>query len=272
VPSANQAFRNELLALAKTRADVSIKERVFNEDFNKMVMFVNHIPVGSDQMEDIFIQDERDVETINAVVASRGQIVTDPVRRVLIFQLFDGVIDRVDRSLRSTETIDFEQYDLKLDLESEMAKGRLKAPDQYEMSQEELWRTIDRFKDKGDHTRYLLYLMEAHKRYALPFSCLVLGLIAVPLGVQVRTKGRNMGISMGLAVFLVYYVLLTAGWSFGESGLYPPVVGMWMPNVVIGVGAFYMLRQANREMPIALVTWLNGLMRWFRNRSGAGEA
>ena len=271
VPASNQAFRNELLVLAKARADVSIKERIFNEDFNKMVLFVNHIPVGSDKMEDIFIEDDRDREMVNVIVASTGRIATDSKRRVLIFQLFDGVIDRVDRALMSTETIHFKQYDLKLDLESELAKGRLKAPDQYEMNHEELWRAIDDFKERGDETRYLIYLMEAHKRYSLPFSCLVLGLIAVPLGVQFRSKGRNMGVSMGLAVFLVYYVLMTAGWSFGETGLYPPIVGMWMPNIVIGLGALYMLRQVNRENPVILLVWLNQAVRWFKSKNGASQ-
>ncbi|MBU2552401.1 MAG: LptF/LptG family permease, partial [Proteobacteria bacterium] len=188
VPQANGAFRNELLALAKTRAEVSIKERIFNEDFKDMVLFVNHIPMGSNFMENIFIQDERDEEMVNVVTASRGRIVTDRKQRNLILQLFDGVVDRVDRRLETSETIDYKRYDLKLDLESALSKENLMKPDQYEMSQDDLWAAIENF--KREDTRYFLYLMEAHKRYALPFSCLVLGLVAIPLGIQVRSRGR----------------------------------------------------------------------------------
>lgn len=272
VPASNQAFRNELLALAKARADVSIKERVFNEDFTKMVLYVNQIPPDADLMRDVFIQDDRDSQTVSVILASNGRIVTDPRQRALIFELFDGVVDRVDRTLVSTETIYFNRYDLKLDIESELAKGGLKAPDQYEMDQEELWAAIDDLRDAPDRTRYNLYIMEAHKRFSLPFACIVLGLVAVPLGVQFRVKGRNWGMTMGLAVFLIYYVLLSAGWSFGESGEYPPSLGMWMPNIIIGVGALYMLRQANREAPIGLITLVNRLLGWFRSNGAAPAA
>lgn len=265
VPGANQAFRNELLALAKARADISIKERVFNEDFKKMVLYVNHMPLGSDRMENIFIQDERDAEMVNVILASNGRIVTDPKQRVLIFQLFDGLIDRVDRQLTSTETINFESYDLKLNLESELAKERLKAPDQYEMNLDELWTAIEGFKKKKDMTSVFLYEMEAHKRFSLPFACLVLGLVAVPFGAQSRMKGRNWGITMGLGLFLVYYLLLSAGWSFGESGDYPPVLGMWAPNILVGAVAVYMLRQANRETSIGILSLVDRILSWFRS-------
>ncbi len=29
-------------------------------------------------------------------------------------------------------------------------------------------------------------------------------------------------------------MMLSAGWVFGEAGIYPPGVGMWAPNVVMG--------------------------------------
>ncbi len=275
VPASNRAFRNELLALAKARADVSVKERVFNEDFNNLVLYVNHIPIGSDLMEDIFIQDERDPGVTNVIVARQGRIATDKTNRALVFQLFDGLIDRVAEDLGSTETIDFKSYDLKLDLESELGKEGLKAPDQYEMETDDLWRAIDDVKasdGEEDRTRLFIYLMEAHKRFSLPAACLVLGLVAVPLGVQFRVRGRNWGITMGLGVFLVYYILLSAGWSFGESGLYPPILGMWMPNIVVGGAALYMLRQANREAPIGFVSLLNRIMFWLRPDNGEGDS
>jgi len=272
VPAANRAFRNELLDLAKARADVSIKERVFNEDFKKMILFVNHIPLGSGRMKDIFIQDQRDEETVNVILAARGRIATDPARRNLVMQLEDGVIDRVTRDLTSTETIEFKSYDLKLDLESELAQGRLMAPDQYEMRLEEIWAAVEEFQEQNDEMHAYLYLVEAHKRFSLPFACLVLGLVAVPLGVQFRVKGRNWGITMGLAVFLVYYVLLSAGWSFGKLGYYSPALANWFPNIFVGVAALSMLRRANRESPILIVALIDRLLKWFRSTEESSES
>jgi len=190
VPSSNRVFRNELRALAKVSADIGVKEGIFDNAFKEMVLYVDHIDVSKGWMREIFIQDAREGEAANVINASHGRITTDKKQRTLVFELFNGVIDHIE------ESIVFERYDLKLDMESALSAENLRPPDQFEMNQDELWRAIDNF-DRSD-VRYYPYLLEAHKRYSLPFACLLLGLIAVPLGVQGRGKGRNWGVSMGL--------------------------------------------------------------------------
>lgn len=265
VPESNRSFRNRLLALAKARADVGVKERVFNTGFDDIVLFVNHVPVGSDLMEDLFIQDERDKQVASVIVASRGRIATDTRQRALIFQLFDGVIDRVNRKAETTETISFRRYELKFNLGGEPGRRGLLERDQYELPLDDLWVATEKLKGVDDRN-YRAYIMEAHRRLAVPFACLVLGLVAVPLGIQFREKGRSWGIAMGLVIFLVYYILLTMARSLGGMGYYPPALGIWMPNILVGAGALYMLRQANNEAPIIFLIVLNRILDWFRLR------
>lgn len=257
VPYSNRAYRNELLELAKVSADISIKERIFNNDFGQMVLYVSFIDLSQGWMRDIFIRDSRDAEMDNVVVASRGRIATDKKKRILVFELFDGVIDRVE------ETISFKRYDLKLDLESALSSQHLRPPDQFELDQEDLWTVINGF-DKND-IRYYTYRLEAHKRFSLPVASLVLGLIAVPLGLQGKNRGRNWGIIMGLGVFLIYYLLFTAGLSFGETGFYPPMLAMWMPNFIVGGAAVFFLRRANREAPIRLFGLVERIGSWLKS-------
>jgi lipopolysaccharide export system permease protein len=41
---------------------------------------------------------------------------------------------------------------------------------------------------------------------------------------------------------------LSAGWVFGEAGVYPPFIGMWVPNTVMGsIGIFLLIRTANER-------------------------
>lgn len=264
VPYSNRAYRNELLELAKVSADISIKERIFNNDFSQMVLYVNFIDLNQGWMRDIFIRDSRDTEMDNVVVASRGRIATDKKKRILVFELFDGVIDRVE------ETISFKRYDLKLDLESALSSQHLRPPDQFELDQEDLWTVINGF-DKYD-IRYYTYRLEAHKRLSLPAASLVLGLIAVPLGLQGKNRGRNWGIIMGLGVFLIYYFLFTAGLSFGETGFYPPMLAMWMPNLIVGGAAIFFLRRANREAPIRLFGLVERIGSWLKSNGRKSKA
>ena len=77
--------------------------------------------------------------------------------------------------------------------------------------------------------------VEYHKKFSIPFACLALGLIGVPLGLMVKQGGRMLGFGIGLAVIVVYYLLLQVGQNGGINGMLPPTLAMWLPNIVIGV-------------------------------------
>jgi lipopolysaccharide export system permease protein len=222
-------------------------------------------------MEDLFIQDNRDPEVAGIIVASRGRIATDPQKRALIFQLFNGVIDRFHQERDSTETITFDKYELKLQIGELGGDGTPMQRDQYEMNLDELWRVVDQLKTNND-PKYPTYLMEAHRRLALPVACIILGLIAVPLGVQYRARGRNWGLVMGMVVFLCYYLFMTLAHGFGDSGYYPPVLAVWAPNMIIGLVAVYMIIKANNEKPFFNVDRITRIFRINRHQHQGGPA
>jgi lipopolysaccharide export system permease protein len=62
---------------------------------------------------------------------------------------------------------------------------------------------------------------------------------------------------MGMIFFLIYYLMLSAGSVFGEAGLYPPAVGMWVPNVVTGGLGLFLLVRANNDRPVRIGSALN---------------
>ena len=70
-------------------------------------------------------------------------------------------------------------------------------------------------------TPYYKALIEFHNKFSIPASCMVLGILAVPLGVQSRATRKSYGLGLGLVFFLLYYLLLSLGWVLGKSGSYP---------------------------------------------------
>ena len=52
---------------------------------------------------------------------------------------------------------------------------------------------------------------------------------------------------MGIFSFLLYYLLLTAGYTLGKKGIYPPAIGMWLPNLTMAGIGVYFLFQATKE-------------------------
>lgn len=77
--------------------------------------------------------------------------------------------------------------------------------------------------------------VEYHKKFSIPFACFALGVIGIPLGLMVNKGGRMLGFGIGLAVIVVYYLLLQVGQNAGMNDVLPPAFAMWLPNIVIGV-------------------------------------
>jgi lipopolysaccharide export system permease protein len=77
------------------------------------------------------------------------------------------------------------------------------------------------------------YLVEFHKKFAIPVACVVFVLLGVPMAVAGSRSGRGISVSLALAVFLVYYAFLMGGEKLADRGRLNPVVAMWSANVVL---------------------------------------
>jgi len=102
-----------------------------------------------------------------------------------------------------------------------------------------------------------------HRRFSIPVACLALSLIAFPLGIQSKTTKRSYGLILCLFFFLLYYLMLTAGYAFGENGAYPPAIGMWLPNFVMaGLGLFFLFQTA-RERNLMIELLFKRIQKFF---------
>jgi len=61
--------------------------------------------------------------------------------------------------------------------------------------------------------------MEIHKKFSIPFACLVFGLIGLGLGASNRRDGKLASFVLGIAVIFVYYVLLWLGQAILALGV-----------------------------------------------------
>ena len=118
----------------------------------------------------------------------------------------------------------------------------------------ELERHIRSFETETEDYREAL--IEYHMKFSIPAACLVLGLLAIPLGLELRSNRKSAGLGMGLMVFIMYYVLLSAGRSLGEVGMVAPAWGVWFPNAIFGVAGVVMLVRCAREKSLY---WMDGL-------------
>jgi lipopolysaccharide export system permease protein len=253
LPWGHNQFENVVFEVAHSRADLALRERVFLDSFGKMTMYVNRLP-GERLMQDIFIVDERDPEKVNTVVAKRGRLFPGKDGHVIL-RLYEGTMHGVDTSLRSARNASFDTYDIQLET-GVMNNAQRQGKHRKEMYLGELLAEMD--KNATDERKYTLLDMEFQQRFAYPFSCLVMALIALPLGTHWQ-GGRSWGVIAALAVFLVYYLMLSLAWSLGDTGFYPPKIGVWMPNIAFGILGFFMFKAEVSEKPLPILDALGNL-------------
>ena len=57
--------------------------------------------------------------------------------------------------------------------------------------------------------------------------------------------------------------MLAAGFAFGENGVYPPVIGMWLPNFTMAVIGVYFLLQTTKEKTLKIEHLLQRIAQFF---------
>ncbi len=84
-----------------------------------------------------------------------------------------------------------------------------------------------------------MHLIEWHKKFSLSAACLVLFFIGAPLGSIIRKGGLGMPLIVAIIFFLIFHLLNMFGEKFVKQGLLTPLVGTWLPIIVLTpVGTF----------------------------------
>jgi lipopolysaccharide export system permease protein len=263
LPWGNRGFINTLYAIAQTKADIDIKERVFNDDFEGLVVYVEKVPIQGRKMEGVLIHDEREKGKSNTIFSTEGYLFNDPKSQEVILRLLQGEIHRFELETQTYQRIQFDTYDLKLELAKTFeAIGRKLR--EHEMSIDEIEAKIDRMKKEGKNTAS--QEVELHKRFSVPFACIVFAIIGVPLGIQPRRSGRSHGFVFSIFILLGYYIALTASEMFAVRGMIPPFLAGWAPNILFGSFGIYLLVKAANDSPFGPSLWLTQLLDFIQEK------
>ena len=269
-PAANLALKKELYHIAKSRITTALKEKVFNDDFAKILIYVEEVVPPGNTSQGVLIVDRRNRARENIIFGKVALIFSDEESKTLSLKLFDGTVYEREKNRSGFSQTRFNTYDLKLDLEETFSPVQKKEREPKEMSLRRLRTTIRLKEAKG--LRPTPELIELHQRFAFSFAPLILSLLGVSV-VMVPTRsrtGRSWGLVLCLSWLLVYYALLSMGKALGEREVIPAVIGLWLPNVALGLIATHLFRKALKESPLGIQTKLEDLS-WHLSRRFANN-
>jgi lipopolysaccharide export system permease protein len=87
-------------------------------------------------------------------------------------------------------------------------------------------------------------VVELHQRIALPMASLIFTLIGAPLGLQPHRASSSIGLGLSIVIIFVYYSIMTVSTALGQSGTVPPVLGAWLPNILMIAFGAWLIRRA----------------------------
>jgi lipopolysaccharide export system permease protein len=88
------------------------------------------------------------------------------------------------------------------------------------------------------------YLIEKYSRLAYAFSTFILTLIGVSLSSRKVRGGIGLHIGLGLALSFSYILFMRFSTMFAVGGSIPPLIAVWIPNLLYAVIALVLYRLA----------------------------
>jgi lipopolysaccharide export system permease protein len=77
------------------------------------------------------------------------------------------------------------------------------------------------------------------------------------------------GVTLGIGIFLVYYIMLSAGRGLGENNVLPPFFAVWTPNLLSFLLVIYLWTKLHKETPFYITLLGRPLARLRRAVLGA---
>ena len=112
-----------------------------------------------------------------------------------------------------------------------------------EMTMRELRRQIALMQTQYVNTNKLE--AELYQRVSVPMASLIFTLIGVPLGIQPTRNSSSAGFAMSVIIIFFYYALMTMGNAFARGGVLPPMLAVWIPNIVGIIAGAILFRRAS---------------------------
>lgn len=226
----NEKNREQILGNATISTQLSKTEYIFINSYNRQGKR------GSGYVYQKFDNDKRLVHQIIGAEVSWDE----KARKFVITNFLDKKLAKNDAEVLSsgaTTTQDFHHGPE--ELFPDQLLGQTKTTP-------ELLNFIQREKDKGNGNLNT-YLNELYQRTAMPFSIIILTVLALALSSEKKRGGIGLNLALGIALAFVFVFSFQFLSVVSENKTLPPMLAMWLPNIVFSpLALFLYFRRANQ--------------------------
>lgn len=205
---------------------IKIPQGEFVDITDDVTIRLGKVDAAAREAKDIFLEMREPNGARTVITAEKGGISTTPDITRLLLKLSRGRQLFVDDGGERLRTLDFDAFDLEVDLPA-IAVFRARGGQASEATFSEITALL------GDAAArsaplYLPYRAQFHWTILHPLTFLVLPVLAVAMGVTGRRQASNLKPVLGVALLIVYHELLEE-WGLVNAALgnLSPYVSMW---------------------------------------------
>ncbi|MFS8083608.1 MAG: LptF/LptG family permease [Ginsengibacter sp.] len=100
---------------------------------------------------------------------------------------------------------------------------------------------------KSRNSEIIQHKIEWHKKLSLSVACMILFFIGAPIGSIIRKGGLGLPLVTALIFFMIFYLLNIFGEKFTKDLVLPPIIGMWLPVIVLAPVGFFFTYKAMHD-------------------------
>ena len=101
------------------------------------------------------------------------------------------------------------------------------------------------------------YAVEIHKKFSVPFACIIFVLLGMPLGILAKKSNMGVSVSISLVVFIIYWCFLILGEELADNTIINPMLAMWAPNIFLSALSYYLYSLISKENITLKINLLN---------------
>ncbi len=128
-------------------------------------------------------------------------------------------------------------------------------------SNEFLFRSLNKTTTQKTINRHWI---EWHRKFTIPFTCLIFFFIGAPLGSIVRKGGLGTPIVISVILFIIYYIVENVGYKMTRDGVWEHWFGMWFSSLILlPIGVFLTYKAMNDSVIMNADTYVQFYKRLF---------
>jgi len=253
VPWGFRETQRTLARIVTERAGAGASEHVFREITSEVLVYPDRVSPDGQRMFGVFLSFRPTGDEPLLVFAREGRFVPAVGDGVVSLELSDGTIHGEPAGKPVYRIASFGRMTFRIPLEVSSVPG---GNDPKGMTLPELWRKVDATGGVGANATYRYHF---HRRLSLAASPLSFGLLAIPLGFSLRSRGKSSAVGITVALFLVYYLFIAAAGAMERYSGPAMIAFLWAPNVLGLSLASWILWRSERS--VTLLPRLFGVIR-----------